>query len=147
MSETKATKPTDSGAVDAYMAALEHPLAPLAEEIRTMILATDRTIGEEIKWNAPAFFYTGSMKAFDPKEYRRHLVVFNFYRKDALRLVFLHGDRANDKTGTLEGNYQDGRRLVTLSSATDLESKKKAIQAALKAQVKCIKEAERTDAA
>ncbi|MBK7783115.1 MAG: hypothetical protein IPJ57_01270 [Gemmatimonadetes bacterium] len=66
--------------------------------MRRAILAADARIGEEIKWNAPAFFYTGPMAPFDPKEYRRHLVVFNFYRQDGLRLVFWHGDRAKDRT-------------------------------------------------
>jgi hypothetical protein len=106
MSKDKSTKPSDSMSVDAYMAALKHPLAALASEVRKTILATHRSIGEEIKWNAPAFFYTGAMKPFNPKEYRRHLVVFNFFRKDALRLVFWHGDRAEEATGFLEGAYR-----------------------------------------
>src|SRR5262250_145094 len=79
------TRPSDPAAVDAFMKGLKHPLASLAAALRRAILAADRTIGEEIKWNAPAFFYTGEMPAFDPKEYRRHLVVFNFYRKDCIR--------------------------------------------------------------
>jgi hypothetical protein len=140
VSEVKTTKPSDSDAVDRYMAALKHPLAGLAQEVRRTILATDPAIGEEIKWNAPAFFYTGAMKSFNPKEYRRHLVVFNFYRKDSLRLVFWHGDRAHDTTGLLEGSYPDGRRLATLECESDLRSKKKALQAALKGQLERIGE-------
>jgi len=58
------TKPEE---VDAYMEKLKHPLADLAEEIRRTILAADSSIGEEIKWNAPAFFYTGPMKPFNPR--------------------------------------------------------------------------------
>jgi len=138
MPEAKTTKPSDSAAVDAYLNALKHPLAELAKKLRRAILAADRTIGEEIKWNAPAFFYTGPMKPFDPKEYRRHLVVFNFYRKDCIRLVFWHGDRANDKSGLLEGDYPDGRRLAHFADAKELTSRKKALTAVLKAQLKKI---------
>ena len=139
-SDTKTTKRSDSAAVDAYMQSLKHPLADLAAVLRQTILAADPGIGEEVKWNAPAFFFTGAMEPFAPKEYRRHLVVFNFYRKDCIRLVFWHGDRANDKSGFLEGEYPDGRRIAMLSSVAELQARKKALVAALKSQLKHIGE-------
>jgi hypothetical protein len=135
----KETKPSDPAAVDAYMKKLKHPLSKLAESLRQSILAADASIGEEIKWNAPAFFYTGPMAPFDPKEYRRHLVVFNFFKKDCIRLVFWRGDRANDKSGLLEGDYADGRRLAHFSNTKELTSRKKALAGALKAQLKHLK--------
>ena len=137
-SDTKTTKRSDSAAVDSYMQALKHPLADLTAVLRQTILAADPGIGEEIKWNAPAFFFTGPMEPFSPKEYRRHLVVFNFYRKDCIRLVFWHGDRAKDKSGFLEGEYSDGRRIALLSSVEELQARKKALVAALKSQLKHI---------
>ena len=140
MPDTKTTKASDPESVNAYMNDLRHPLAELVQKVRTLILAADPGIGEEIKWNAPAFFYTGPMEPFNPKEFRRHLVVFNLHRKDALRLVFWRGDRAGDKTGLLEGTYPDGRRLATVTSERDLVRKKKALHAALKAQLEHIKE-------
>src|SRR5438309_9664587 len=91
-SKDKKTKPSDSAAVDAYMLALTHPLRELTAAVRRTILAAEPCIGEEIKWNAPAFFYTGEMEPFDPKEFRRHLIVFNFHRKACPRLALLHGD-------------------------------------------------------
>ena len=135
-SKEKNAKPSDSAAVDAYMQALAHPLAKLAAEVRRTILAADPSVGEEIKWNAPAFFYTGAMVPFDPKEYRRHLIVFNFYRKDCLRLVFWHGDRANDKSGFLAGTYSDGRRVAELLSMEELRSRKKTLVAVLQSQLR-----------
>jgi hypothetical protein len=134
----KTSKKSDSAAVDAYMQELKHPLKHLAAALRSTILEADPRIGEEIKWNAPAFFFTGPMEPFDPKEYRRHLIVFNFYRKESIRLVFWHGDRANDKSGFLEGEYPDGRRLATLASVDELQSRKKALVAALKSQLEHI---------
>ena len=125
--------------MDAFLKRLKHPLVDLAKALRTTILTAAPGIGEEIKWNAPAFFYTGPMKPFNPKEYSRHLIVFNFYRKDCIRLVFWHGDRANDKSGFLEGDYADGRRLAIISSAEELESRKKVLVKALKAQLKHLK--------
>ena len=46
-----------------------------AAALREVILTTDASIGEEIFWNAPTFFYTGEMKPFDPKEYKRYIIV------------------------------------------------------------------------
>ena len=135
-SKDKNTKPSDSAAVDAYMRALTHPLAELAAAVRRAILAADPSVGEEIKWNAPAFFYTGAMEPFDPKEFRRHLIVFNFYREDCIRLVFWHGDRANDTSGFLEGTYADGRRIAKLSSMGDLRARAKTLVAVLRSQLK-----------
>jgi hypothetical protein len=138
MGDEKTTKASNPEAVDAFLKRQKHPLAELAKALRKAILGAAPGIGEEVKWNAPAFFFSGPMKPLNPKEYRRHLVVFNFYRKDCIRLVFWHGDRANDETGLLSGDYSDGRRLATFSSLEELRSRKKALVAVLKAQLKHI---------
>jgi hypothetical protein len=132
------TKASDSDGVDAYIKGLKHPLAGLVKTVRKAILAVDANIGEEIKWNAPAFFFTGVMKDSDPKEYRRYLVILNLSKKDALRLVFWRGDRVKDKSGFLEGDYADGRRLAILSGTADLTKKKKALVSSIKLQLKHI---------
>jgi hypothetical protein len=126
------TKPSEPGKVDAFMQALKHPLADVVETIRKIILSTDREIGEEIKWNAPTFFYSGEMKPFNPKEHKRYLVVFNLYQKDLIRLVFPSGARVNDKSGLLEGDYIDGRRLALFHNMEEVKSKKTALQSAIK---------------
>jgi len=126
---TKASAPAQ---VDAYMRKLKHPLADVVEALRRIILSTDREIGEEIKWNAPSFFFTGPMRPFNPKEYKRYIVVFNLYRKDCIRLVFPSGARIGDTSGLLEGNYSDGRRLAYLSSLADVESKRPELQSAIR---------------
>ena len=122
------TKQSETAAVDAYMTALEHPLRDVAAALRKAILEADQRIGEEIAWNAPAFFYTGEMLPFNAKEYKRHIVVFNFFKKDMIRLVFLKGALANDGTGMLEGSYPDGRRLAHFTSVADVSAKQKALQ-------------------
>jgi hypothetical protein len=126
------TKPSEPQKVDAFMQGLTHPLAKVVEALRKIILSTDREIGEEIKWNAPTFFYSGEMKASDPKEYRRYLIVFNLYRKDCVRLVFPSGARVNDKFGLLEGDYADGRRLALFHNMEEVISKKAPLQSAIR---------------
>src|SRR5215831_5735689 len=100
----------------------EGPSQPFGECRRSFAsdhLEADPEIEEEIKWNAPTFFFTGHMKPSDPKEYKRYLVVFNLFKKDCIRLVFWGGARADDESGFLQGDYADGRRLAMFSSMQD----------------------------
>jgi hypothetical protein len=125
-------KPSEPDKVDAYMKGLKHPLAEVVEALRRVILSTDLEIGEEIKWNAPTFFYTGEMKPFNPKEYKRYIVVFNLFKKDCIRLVFPSGARIGDTTGLLEGDYADGRRLALFHSVSEVKSRKGDMQRAIR---------------
>ena len=134
--KTTTTKPSEPDKVDAYMKSLNHPLSDVVEALRQIILKTDLEIGEEIKWNAPTFFYTGEMKPFNPKEYKRYLVVFNLFKKDCIRLVFWGGAKANDTSGFLEGNYADVRRLAISYTMHDVKSKKKSLQNVVRLQLK-----------
>jgi hypothetical protein len=123
------TKASEPEKVDAYMDRLKHPLAKVVEDLRQIILSTDKEIGEEVKWNAPTFFYAGKMKSTNPKEYRRYIVVFNLFKPDCIRLVFPSGAKVKDASGLLEGDYADGRRLAMFYSSKDVKSKEKALRA------------------
>ena len=125
------TKASEPKKVDAYMSRLKHPLAKVVEDLRQIILGTDEEIGEEIKWNAPTFFYAGKMKPTNPKEYRRYIVVFNLFKQDCIRLVFPSGAKVKDASGLLEGDYADGRRLAMFYSSKDVKSKAKALRAVI----------------
>ena len=126
------TKPSEPDKVDAYIKKLKHPLKDVVDALRKIILSTDKEIGEEIKWNAPTFFYSGEMRPFDPKEYKRYLIVFNLYQKNCIRLVFPSGAKVGDKTGFLQGDYADGRRLAFFPNVAEVKSKKKVLQAVIK---------------
>ena len=128
----KSTKPSEPDKVDDYLKKLKHPLVDVVRALRRIILNTDNEIGEEIKWNAPTFFYAGEMGPFNPKEYKRYLVVLNLYKKDCIRLVFPSGAKVNDKTGLLEGDYSDGRRLAMFYGLKDVKAKEKALQKIIK---------------
>ena len=126
------TKKSEPENVDAYVRAMKHPLKDVVEELRAIILNANTAIGEEVKWNAPAFFYSGPMAEFDAKQYKRHVVVFNLFKKDCVRLVFLGGARIGDTSGLLVGDYADGRRLALFSSLDEVHSKKLALERAIK---------------
>ncbi|MGZ3776721.1 MAG: DUF1801 domain-containing protein [Mucilaginibacter sp.] len=127
------TKPSEPEKVDAYIQKMKHPLKDVVEELRLLILETDNEIGEEVKWNAPTFFYSGPMCPFNPKEYKRYLIVFNLYQQNCIRLVFPGGAKLDDGSGQLlEGKYADGRRLAMFYSLDDVQSKKPLMEAAIK---------------
>ena len=121
-------KETDSPAlVTAFINKLSPDFANLINDIRKIILDTDAQIGEHIKWNSPAFFFKGEMKPFNAKEYKRDLLVINVHKGIAL-LIFPTGAVIHDDSGILEGNYSDGRRMITISNAAELAAKKQNLQ-------------------
>jgi hypothetical protein len=124
-------KKDNSMLVTEYIQQLEPAFGEIIETIRQIILSTDQEIGEEIKWNAPTFYYTGDMKPFNPKEYKRYIIVTNFH-KGRILLVFPSGAKVNDTTGFLEGDYKDGRRLVYFKDLEDVKSKANALQTVVK---------------
>ena len=131
------TLPSAPDKVDAWMGALEHPLKPVVEALRKVILAADKTVGEHIKWNHPAFFYTGEMKPFNPKEYKRDLIVFNLHSKEGgVLLVFPHGAGADDPAGLLSGDYADGRRLARFHTLAEVTAAKKPLANIIKSLIR-----------
>jgi hypothetical protein len=125
------TKKSEPDKVDAFMETVEHPLKNVMILLREIILNAGPEIGEEIKWNAPAFFYSGEMEPSDPKEYKRHLAVFNFFKKDAIRIVFPSGAKVTNSSGLLEGDYPDGRRIATFFSIDDVKEKEAALKSVI----------------
>ena len=126
-----ATKLTDSDQVTEHINKLEPGLGKIIQTLRKIILSTDKEIGERIKWNNPSFYYKGEMKPFDPKEYKRELIVFNLY-KGRIMLVFPSGAKVNDRSGLLEGDYKDGRRITIFKDIEGVRSKEKLLQTVIK---------------
>ncbi len=124
--------------VDAFMQTLDHPLKEIVIYLRQFIMSIDKNIGEGIYWNAPTFYYTGEMAPFDAKEYKRYIVGFVFNKKDCIRMVFLKGANAIDKTNLLEGDYADGRRLAVFKSIEDVKAKEKGLEEIIKQLLKAM---------
>lgn len=120
-------KLTDEEQVTAHIQKLEPNLREIIQELRRIILAADKEVGERIKWNNPSFYYTGEMKPFDPKEYKREIIVFNLFKGRAM-LVFPSGAQINDTTGFLDGDYKDGRRVHVFKDMDEVQSKAAILQ-------------------
>ena len=121
-------KLSPSEQVTEFITSSAHPLADVMQALREAILETDPEIAEHIKWNSPAFWYNGEMAPFDPKEYKRDIVVYNVRKPEEILLIFPTGAKVDDTSGILEGSYTDGRRMVTVRSMDDFHSKKEALQ-------------------
>jgi hypothetical protein len=122
---------TDQQQVTGHIQKLDPAIRDVVETLRQVILSTNSEIGEHIKWNNPSFYYTGDMAPFDPKEYKRDMIVMNLH-KNRIMLVFPSGAKVNDITGLLEGDYKDGRRLVTFKDTDDLKDRATALQDVIK---------------
>ena len=130
-------KLSDTEQVTQHIQKLEPALGKTIEYIRQLILKTDKEISEQIKWNNPSFYYSGEMKPFEPKEYKRDMIVMNLH-KARIMLVFPSGAKVNDTTGFLEGDYKDGRRLVVFADLEDVKAKEKALQTVIKKWLKLV---------
>ena len=138
MGDRSTTKASQPAKVDAYMQNLGHPLKDVVQALRQAILEADPAVGEEVKWNAPSFFYTGEMPPSDPKEYRRYLVVTNLHRQNEIMLVFWGGGRVHDTSGLLTGDYEDGRRLATFRDVGEVNAKRPQLQHVVREQIRLL---------
>ncbi|MFN4224896.1 MAG: DUF1801 domain-containing protein [Hyphomonas sp.] len=90
---------------DSLMAALEHPLKPEAEALRTIIRGLKRPqLDESVKWNAPSYALGGV-----------HFLTFNFGDKKSVRLVF-HCDTARKETKGAPPAFADETELLSWQS-------------------------------
>ncbi len=118
---------SESEQVSEHIEKLDISIRSAVEYLRKVILRTDPSIGERIKWNNPSFYYTGEMKGFDPKEYKREIIVFNLF-KNRIMLVFPSGAKVKDQSGFLTGDFKDGRRVVIFKDLDDVKAKQKRLQ-------------------
>lgn len=112
-------KKNGSEQVTDFLEKLEAPVSRAIQFLRELVLAQDAAIIDHIKWNAPAFYYTGEMREFDPKEYRRDVLVANL-RNGKIMLVFPTGMHLNPQPNLNEENKKDGRRIITFHTPEEL---------------------------
>jgi len=128
---------SDSEKVTEHIQKLDASIAETVDVIRQIILTTDKEIAEQIKWNSPSFYYSGEMKPFDPKEYKRDIIVMNLH-KNNIMLVLPTGAKVRDTSGLLEGDYTDGRRLIKFKDMKDVKEKEKFLRKIIKDWLKLV---------
>lgn len=107
--------------VTEYINSLESSNRETIEFLREIFLNSNSKIAEQIKWNSPSFYYSGEMKKFEAKEYKRDLAVINLHRGKIL-IVFPTGNKIDNKI--LKGkNYPDGRKIIEILNLEDARNK------------------------
>ena len=91
----------------------------------------DPLISEQVKWNSPSFFYTGELKSTNAKEYPRDIVVLNLNRGHVL-MIFPSGAKIQNHEDFLEGDYKDGRRMLTIKDCNSLIEEQEKLVSAIK---------------
>jgi hypothetical protein len=121
---------TDSK-VDAFMAALDHPLKPDIEFVRKVVLAFAPGVTEGIKWNAPSFrladdFATVNLRSTD--------AVCVILHTGAKKRTPVPDMTVPDPAGLLEWLAKD-RCMARLGSGKALRANRKAFEAVLRAWI------------
>ncbi len=107
--------------VTEHINSLESSNRETIEFLREIFLNSNSKIAEQIKWNSPSFYYSGEMKKFEAKEYKRDLAVINLHRGKIL-IVFPTGNKIDNKI--LKGkNYPDGRKIIEILNLEDARNK------------------------
>jgi hypothetical protein len=123
--KTNALTPNNTEAVDAFMAKLVHPLKNEMELVRFIVKNANDQIKEQVKWNAPSFFY------------KEDLVTFNPRMQNAVHLVFHHPNITRIKSPLLEGDYKD-RRMMYLHNKEEVLANKNTLQEIMQRLVEMI---------
>ena len=124
------SKMDDTEQVNEFMEKLDHPFKTEVEMIREIIKNVNKDITEQIKWNAPSFSYKGES-----------LVTFNLWEKKRIHLVFHNPMISQVRSSLLEGDY-DHRRMAYFSDGNDVQTKKAALEKALKDLIRLQKKQE-----
>jgi hypothetical protein len=90
--------------VDAFMAALQHPLKAEVAALRAIVLAADPRVSEGIKWKAPSF------------RLEDDFATFQLRRPDAVQIVFHTGAKARPG-GPRPMAVEDPSKLLTWAAS------------------------------
>lgn len=115
-------------AVDAFMAALDHPLKAEIEAVRALILGLDPAVGEGIKWKAPTFRTTTDFATVNLRSTGSVQVILHLgakVRRDLIKPVI------DDPAGLLKWLGED-RCMAALGAGGTFEANRPAFEAVLK---------------
>jgi hypothetical protein len=110
-----------------------HPLRKEIDALRTIILGADKSIVEDVKWNAPSFRTTDWFATLNgPKHVKEPMIILHTGAK-ARGLVLK--DRIPDPQGLIKWLGND-RGQITFADAADIRKKKDALRAIVSAWIK-----------
>jgi hypothetical protein len=100
--QATAKKPAKSkdNKVESFLSVTRHSLKSSVVALRTIILGADKSLTEQIKWNAPSFCHAGDDR-----------ITFNLSRKDCLQVIWHRGAKSKDRKGK-ENLFEDDSGLL-----------------------------------
>lgn len=115
-----------SEAVDVFIAQLQHACKLEVMTLRQIVLASDPAILEGVKWNAPSYRTTEYFATTNLRAKAGIGLILHFGAK--VRDLPATGVCIEDPAGLLQWLAKD-RAMIELSSVSDIESKRTALQA------------------
>lgn len=100
----KAIKSDKTQDVEAFIQSSKHALKPAMIALRAIILKADKTLTEQIKWNAPSFCHAGDDR-----------ITFNLSKPDCLQMIWHRGAKSKDRKGKENLFVDDSGLLEWLS--------------------------------
>jgi len=128
--------PKAPATVDALLRTLEHPFHQGIEALRGALLASNPTITEQVKWNAPSFCDDGDDRAtlrFPPKGGLQLILHRGVKKKD------LAGFHFDDPTGRVTWAAPD-RGVLTFHTLDDLQARRDEVVALVNAWMRATRE-------
>lgn len=133
--KVKAPEHDDSAAVDALLAALDHPLKPLVQSIRAAILKADAKVTEGVKWNSPSFHRLAWFATVNVRPKGGVLVVLHLGAKPRPGVAVR--DEIDDDAGLLHWHSAD-RASIGFQRAEEFEDARKAFAKIVRSWVKAV---------
>lgn len=118
----------DAAAVDAFMAALDHPHKNGVALLRDIVRAVDPAITERIKWNAPSFFFRDDFATVNLRPPGIGLIL---YTGAKVKKSATEGVAIDDPESLLKWPAKD-RAIAIFSDSADIEARRGALTAILR---------------
>lgn len=119
---------------DDFLKIADHAMKTELLELRKIIRDSDKTLTEQIKWNAPSFCHNGDDR-----------ITFNLAKKDSLLIIFHRGAKAkkmnfskpilNEHSNLLEWPAND-RAVMKFKDMTEVNKNREKLRAIVKEWIK-----------
>ena len=109
-----------SAEVDAWFAALDHPLKDAMLRTREVILEADSRMTESVKWSTPTFDFNGNLASFQPRA------------KKFVSLLFHRGSEIPGEHPRLEGDAALAR-IMRFKDLDDVEAQREGLEGVVRA--------------
>ena len=122
--------------VTALLDANKHPLRAEIDALRAIILATDKSLQEGVKWNAASFRTTEWFATLNgPKQVKEATIILHAGAK--VKGIVLK-DRVADPEGLIKWLGND-RGMIIFAGVADIKNKQPALQAIVRVWIQLIK--------